>query len=274
MTDAVVRDIELHEAAAWAACTQAAAEAYGNPLEADVDREPGIPVPALGAVGFGLFNRVIGLGMGDPATDAQIDAVLASYRRRGVSSIVVEVSPGSEPGDLSERLAARGLVDTGYRQAQTWQVPALYEGPGMDAVVPLGPDDVDEFAQVNMLAWEVPAFLAVWFGATLFADDFRHFGVKVDDRVVATGAMYVSDGIAWLGFGATLPEFQGRGMQTAILARRVHEAAALGCRLVHSETSAHTAEAHNPSLANMLATGFEHAYDKQWWSLPARRDGA
>lgn len=270
VTGAVLRDIELHEATAWAACTEAAAEAYGNPLEADVDREPGIPVPALGAVGFGLFNRVIGLGLAAPATDAQIDAVLASYARRDVTSIVVEVAPGSEPADLPERLASRGLVDTGYRQAKTWQVPALYEGPGMDAVVALGPDDVDEFAQVNMLAWEVPAFLAVWFGATLFADDFRHFGVKADGRLVATGAMYVSDGLAWLGFGATLPEFQGRGMQTAILARRVHEAAVLGCRLVHSETAAHTDEAHNLSLANMLAVGFEHAYDKQWWSFPPR----
>jgi GNAT superfamily N-acetyltransferase len=269
MTDSVARDIELHEARAWAACVEAAAEAEGNPLLAEVDRSPGIAVPALGAIDFGLFNRVIGLGVGTAADDAQLDAVLASYARRRQSAVVLEVCPVSEPADLPDRLTARGLADTGHRQAKTWQQPALYEGPGMDAVVALGPDDVDEFAQVNMIAWEVPAFLAVWFGATLFADDFRHFGVKVDGRIVSTGAMYVTDGIAWLGFGATLPEFRGRGMQTAILARRVHEAAVLGCRLVHSETSAHTAERRNPSLDNMLTVGFEHAYDKQWWSFPA-----
>jgi GNAT superfamily N-acetyltransferase len=114
----------------------------------------------------------------------------------------------------------------------------------------------------------VPAFLAVWFGATLFADGFRHFGVRHDGRIVATGAMYVAESIAWLGFGATLPEHRGRGLQTALLARRVHEAAALDCHLVHSETAAHTAEEHNPSLANMVATGFEIAYEKQWWGPP------
>lgn len=268
MAGGIAREIELHEAKAWSACVLAAAEAEGNPLEASVDHTPGIAVPALGAINAGLFNRVIGLGLGAPADDALIDAVLASYAERGQTDIVLEATPHSEPADLRERLAAHGLVDSGHRQAKAWQTPARYEGPGMDAVVPLGPDDADEFAQVNMLAWQVPAFLAVWFGATLFADDFRHFGVRAGDRIVSTGAMYVSDGIAWLGFGATLPEHRGRGLQTAILARRVHEAAVLGCHLVHSETAAHTSTRHNPSLANMLAVGFRHAYDKEWWSFP------
>jgi hypothetical protein len=268
MAGGVAREIELHEARAWAACTEAAASAEGNPLQAGVDRGPGISVPALAAIDAGMFNRVIGLGVDAPADDELLDAVLASYARRGQANVVLEVTPASEPADLRDRLAARGLVDSGYRQAKTWQTPALYDGPGMDAVVVLGPDDVDEFAQVNMLAWEVPAFLAVWFGATLFADDFRHFGVRIDGRIVATGAMYVSDGLAWLGFGATLREFRGRGMQTAILARRVHEAAALGCHIVHSETAADGPGRHNPSLANMRAVGFENGYEKEWWSFP------
>jgi hypothetical protein len=46
----------------------------------------------------------------------------------------------------------------------------------------------------------------------------------------------------------------------------------LGCRLVHSETAAHTPEDRNPSLDNMITVGFEHGYDKQWWSYPARSE--
>lgn len=272
MSDAAARDVELHEAAAWAACVEAAAEAIGNPLEAGVDRSHGIAVPMLRAVDFGLFNRVIGLGVGAPVADEVLDAVVASYTQHGLDRFVVEVTPGTE-ADVAPRLAARGLADSGHRQVKVVQEPVRYEGPGMDAVVELGPDDVDEVAQVNMIAWEVPAFLAVWFGAPLFAEHFRHFGVRVDGRIVSTGAMYVTDGLAWLGFGATLPEHRGRGMQKALLARRVHEAAVLGCRLVHSETAAHTAQVRNPSLDNLLATGFEHVHDKQWWSYPPRAQG-
>ena len=70
-------------------------------------------------------------------------------------------------------------------------------------------------------------------------------------------------------FGATLPANRGRGMQTALLARRIHEAAVLGCRWVHTETAAHTRAAHNPSLSNMLRTGFDNPYDKVWWAPTA-----
>jgi GNAT superfamily N-acetyltransferase len=268
----LAREVEAHEAKAWSACVAATAEAHGNPLLASVDVVAGVPVPALGAVDFGLFNRVIGLGVDVPVTDALVGGIAASYADRAQTSYVLEVTPVTEPGDAAARLEARGLVDTGSRQAKCWQEPVFYDEDGMDVVSVLGPDDADEFAQVNMLAWGTPPFLAIWFGATLFADSFRHFGVRVDGRLVATGAMYVSDGLAWLGFGATLPEHQGRGMQTALLARRIHEAAVLGCRWVHTETAAHTPEQHNPSLSNMLRTGFDNPYDKEWWSPPTPVD--
>ncbi|MFN8156409.1 MAG: hypothetical protein U0R68_03240 [Candidatus Nanopelagicales bacterium] len=266
MAGGIAREIEAHESRAWAACVQAAAAAEGNPLEASVEVVAGQRLPALGAIDAALFNRVIGLGVATPCEGSVLDKVVASYAARKQTRFTIEVTPASEPDDLRDQLAARGLVDSGYRQAKVWQAPEQYEGEQMDLVERLTEDDADEFAQVNMLAWEVPAFLAVWFGATLFAEGFRHFGVREGGRLVSVGGMYVSDGIAWLGFGATLPEHRGRGMQKAVLARRIHEAATLDCHLVHTETEAHTAEARNPSLANMVAVGFEHAYDKEWWA--------
>ena len=41
-------------------------------------------------------------------------------------------------------IAARGLVDSGYRQAKCWQVPEGYEGEQMDLVERLTEDDADE----------------------------------------------------------------------------------------------------------------------------------
>lgn len=266
MAGGIAREIEAHESRAWAACVEAAAAAEGNPLEASVDVVAGQRLPALGAIDAALFNRVIGLGVSTPCEGSVLDKVVASYAGRGQSRFTIEVTPTTEPADVPEQLAARGLVDSGYRQAKAWQTPAEYEGEHFDLVERLTEDDADEFAQVNMLAWEVPAFLAVWFGATLFAEGFRHFGVREGGRLVSVGAMFVSDGMAWLGFGATLPEHRGRGMHKAVLARRIHEAAALECHLVHTETEAHTADVRNPSLSNLVAVGFEHAYDKQWWA--------
>lgn len=260
----IAREIEPHAAAAWAACVEATAAAEGNPLGASVSAAGPLLLPALEAVDDGAFNRVIGLGAAVPAYGDLCDAVVAGYAAREQSSYVVEVSPVAEPDDLRDRLSARGLVDSGRRRTRTWQVPALYEGPGMDEVVALGPDDADEFAQVNLIAWELPAFLGLWFGATLFDERFRHFGVRHDGRIIGTGAMYVADGMAWFGFGATLPEHRGRGVHRAILARRVHEAALLGCSLAHADVDSDGSP--GMPLPSMLEAGFEHAYPVEWWT--------
>ena len=58
----------------------------------------------------------------------------------------------------------------------------------------------------------------------------------------------------------------GRGMQSATFARRISAAAEMGCDLVHTET---TSSPTNPSFRHMLAAGFEHVYDKDFYGPSA-----
>ena len=44
------------------------------------------------------------------------------------------------------------------------------------------------------------------------------------------------EAIGWLGFAATLPDYRGRGAQSAILAARIEDARKQGCRMVTTET--------------------------------------
>src|SRR5690242_17444216 len=55
-----------------------------------------------------LFNRVIGLGMIEPATEAMIDRIVDLYRPHGVR-FAVQLSPTAQPDVLPEWLAARGI---------------------------------------------------------------------------------------------------------------------------------------------------------------------
>jgi hypothetical protein len=81
--------------------------------------------------------------------------------------------------------------------------------------------------------------------------------------------MHLADGVAWLGFGATLESHRGLGSQRALLSRRVRDAAALGARLVVTETGEELPDEVNPSFRNMLATGFHVGYFRQNWLSPA-----
>ena len=268
MTDVAAR-VETHEADTWARMVAATGAVDGDPLGARVDRSGPVPLFALTALDVPLFNRVVSLGVTQPVDDAELDRLLGWFAGQGQSRFWVEITPVARPSNLREMLAARGLVDSGIRQAKTWRRPALLPADPAIAIEELTVEDRDGFAAVNAAAWVVPPALAPWFAATVGVDGFRHFGVRDDaGRVVSTGSMFVRDGVAWLGYGATHPAFRGRGYQTALLAHRVSEAARMGCEIAHSETreDASTPDHPNPSLHNMLRTGFEILYDKEIWA--------
>lgn len=258
--------IERHEADMWARMVAATADAPGDPLRAVVDRSGPVPLFALTAINVPLFNRVVSLGVGEPADDGELDRVVGWFAGHGQTRFWVEVTPVARPDDLRERLAARGLADTGARMAKTCCVPHAIEPDPSIVIEELTIADREGFAACNAAAWGVPDMLLPWFAATVGVEGFRHFGVREDGRVVSTGTLFVHEGLAWLGYGATYPECRGRGYQTALLAHRLREAWRLGCDLAHSETAEDTPEEPNPSLHNMHRVGLATLYDKEIWA--------
>ena len=71
-----------------------------------------------------------------------------------------------------------------------------------------------------------------------------------------------SEEVGYLAGAGTLPAARRRGGQGAIMVRRIREALALGCRWLVTETFLDTPEHPNPSLHNMLRTGFQIAYER------------
>ena len=83
-----------------------------------------------------------------------------------------------------------------------------------------------------------------------------------DAEPVAAGALFLKDGLGWLGLGSTLPTHRGRGGQGAILARRIAEAIDAGARGLVIETGQPEPgeESKHPSYRNIHRAGFEVAY--------------
>jgi len=83
--------------------------------------------------------------------------------------------------------------------------------------------------------------------------------------MVGGGALHIDRDVGWLGIGATLADSRGRGGQGAVMARRIADAAATGCTTLTTETGILPGRP-NPSLANMLRSGFTLAYERANWS--------
>ena len=204
------------------------------------------------------FNRVIGLGVFEPATEAALDAVHERFRSAGVAEYWLHLNPAARPERLAGWLSARGLAPPPRRSwAKFLRAPEPWAAPPCAlSVRPAEPDDADAIARVVCSAYGTPAALAPWFAAHVGRDGWRFVVAESDGQVAATGAAFVAGTAAWLGVGATLAEHRNRGAQSALLAARIALAAEAGCTVLATETGESIAGEVNPSLNNIRRAGF------------------
>ena len=209
-----------------------------------------------------LFNRVMGLGLGEPATESQLDAVLAHYAAAGVKNFGIPLSPSAQPAGLPAWLAARGL-----HARSSWVKMIRAPEPPANIRTELrlelaGRAQAEVLGEIAAVAFSLPPPVQSWLILTVGRPGWRHYLAYAGDRAVACGALYVADRIGWLGLGATLPEARGRGAQGALMVRRIRDAIAAGCEWTVTETGEETPGQPNPSYHNMVRTGFSLAYPR------------
>lgn len=202
----------------------------------------------------------VGLGMAGPVTEADLDRIEQFYAALGVPASLA-LCPLADRS-LVEGVARRGYVvrfflnvfvlplvglSTPFRPAPGVTVEEV--GPEefalwadtVNAGFGGGPSDPGpNIARVNTACTGVSCFLA-----------------RVDGVPAAGAAMEMNDGLAGLFSTATLPEFRGRGAQTALLQARLAAAQALGCDLATVSTSPGSG-----SQRNVERAGFRLAYTR------------
>lgn len=95
------------------------------------------------------------------------------------------------------------------------------------------------------------------FNSTVGSPGWKHYFAFFGDTPVATAGLRMHRGFAWNCLASTLSEFRGRGVQLALLNRRIHDAAEAGCEWIVAE-----AFADSSSLRNQQRAGFEIAYER------------
>ncbi len=90
------------------------------------------------------------------------------------------------------------------------------------------------------------------------------------DVPAGTGAMLVRDGVAHLDWGATHPDFRQRSGQSAVLAKRIHDALGMGCDLLVTTTGEAVPGDPQHSYSNILRAGFAETYLRENWAPPRK----
>jgi hypothetical protein len=260
--------LELVEAAAFTALWEAAPE--------HVRREHGIRAhPVAGAVCTAvaaapentMINRVTGLGLREPPTDAELDEVDAFFHDLGVR-YAIGVSPFA-PGDLGARLEARGF-ERGYAWMKFRRGVEPPPPPVETAlrVEEIGAEHGPAFGSVVARGYGLPDAAAEWLGSAAGAPGFRLFLAWAGGEPAGAGALFAGEGIGWLGLAATVPEHRRKGAQGAILAARFRAAAGVGLRELATETGERLPERPSNSYRNLLRYGFAEQYVRVNYQSP------
>jgi GNAT superfamily N-acetyltransferase len=209
-----------------------------------------------------MFNRALGLGIGAAATDDALDEIAAFFGRHG-SAYGVTLTPDAEPADLPRRLERRG-----FRRGYAWQKftrdTGLVRPVGTDLRVErVGPDHATAFGDVFTRAYGTPRSIQPLLERLPSLPGWHCFIAFAGEEPAATGALYVTGEVGWLGIAGTLPEHRGRGSQSAIIAARIEAARGAGCTVVVTETGVPAEGDAGPSYRNILRAGFEPAYVRE-----------
>ncbi len=220
-------------------------------------------------------NQAVGLGLHGDVSPADLDRVEDFFRSRGVASTIV-LSPLADPslrallgergygiGEFNSVLIRRVDVEEPYAPPAGVTIERVTPptvGPWMRAIA-------GGFAQDITVAEEVFGGFSMLPGALAFL-------ARIGDTVAGGcgGRIIPEASIAALFGAATLPEFRRRGIQSALIARRLHEAALAGCEYAVVSTNPGTV-----SQRNMERRGFRLAYTKpvmvRPWPAMAAQDG-
>lgn len=215
-----------------------------------------------------VLNRTIGLGVEAPADRETVDAVIARYASTGVKRYFVHVHPEAAPHGLRAWLLARGL-----EQVRGWmkftrgrEAPPAITSPIQ--VRQARREDMAAFARITAAAFDLGTALEPWITHLDRAPGWRAYVGVIDDEVVATGGLFIHDGIGWLDFGATTPACRGRGAQTALLRHRIGDALDLGCRMLGTATGEAVPGDPQHSYHNIVKMGFRENYLRENYAPP------
>lgn len=207
------------------------------------------------------LNRVIGFGVGEAASEELLDQLAEIYRCHGLS-YAIEVAPGAQPPELVNWLRARRMRRTAPTAMHYRTAEALQLNDQTVSVTCVSGAECEQVADICCSVFRMPAAAHCLIAEAGSVPAWRHWLAHHGKVPIAAALSYVADGVAWLGWDATLPEHRGLRAQRALIAARINDAAASGCRYVTAETASHTAARQDPSYRNYARMGFVLAYER------------
>ena len=210
------------------------------------------------------FNTVKGIS-GENIDE--LDEILEFYIRRDIPARF-EVAPGNASTDLFRELSTRGFFQSGFHTAlfRPLSIERISKTAAETTIQieEISLENFDVFGEIYTKGFGMPVAFKDYVNANnkVLAEsaNWTYYLARLGGEPAGIGVLHVKNDVATLAASATVPEFRNKGVQTALIQRRINQAAAEGCRYLVGQ-----AAFGSVSQKNMQRAGLKVAYTNAIW---------
>ncbi|MFI6097007.1 GNAT family N-acetyltransferase [Lentzea sp. NPDC051213] len=206
------------------------------------------------------------LGFTETVTPELVERILDFYRSCDATTAVLQFAPHVLPDSFTDLAAEVGLEEAGSIVKLGCATSDVKIAKTDFRITRVAESDAAEWGEVILKSFGAPGTpLSEMVANSVSNPDFHGFAAWDGDTMVAGGNLLVHGDVGSINTGGTLPEYRGRGAQSALIAARAQAAHEAGCRWVVAETGVPEPGQSNRSLNNLRRAGLQDLYQRQDW---------
>lgn len=260
--------IENVEITAWMDLFAAQPEVFKREQGADTARVEGVFVATCHKIPFPHFNVALDLGVYQPFSESQLDAILAFFKQQDIPKFYLQTTPLTKPEAAVEWFTQRGM-----RHVSSWHRIARTNAPLAEPLPQSKHYTVEEISAANAEAWAdfidkvygMPT--KTWLLELVGRPGWAHVICRDETgRITAARSMKINpDNTAYFCIDAPVPGIMTQNFEADYqLSRRLIEIGlGKGVHLFAADIEKPAALRDTPAYHFWAALGFEVAYEKQ-----------
>lgn len=255
--------IENSEVDALRSRLSAIKEINGNPMGVEIQKFGNAMAFSAQNIPGPSFNTVRGLT--DEDAD-YVEKIIKFYSQKEIP-VRFEVTPAQVSPDLLTYLNKIGFYQVDFHTS-LYKTPVVKDNEETIeteiSIRQFKSDEFDLFAAIYTKGFQMPAFLqsgVAQNNKVLY--DNRHWTfyiASIDNTPAGIGVLFLKDNVANLAAAATIPSLRKKGIHSALIKKRIYQAAGEACDLIVGQ-----AKFGSISQNNMERAGMRIGYTKAIW---------
>lgn len=197
----------------------------------------------------------------------ELDEIVEFYSNRGIPARF-EVTPGNASRDLFRKLSTMGFFQSGfhtalYRSLSTNEMP-MVKGGSATQIEEISLENFDLFGEIYTKGFGMPVafkdFVTANNRVLAESDNWTFYLARVDGEPAGIAVLFRNNGVATLAASATVPDYRNKGVQTALIQKRIQTAIDEDCQYIIGQ-----AAFGSVSQKNMERAGLKVAYTNAVW---------